>query len=297
MAGWKALYALLLALAPWYASPDVPAPREPDAARLRAFAGFAVFAVMAALVARWYSPERLRSPAFVLTVAALVTALAAGAVLPRGTWPLGASVFVLGPLVWGALFAVGRELVSPASRRALVVGWAVTLAATVGLAWGRVRSRDAMWQAAIEREPSHERGWLARIELAERDRRASAVRELILGCDRAVPRSTACGPRAAAIRTRELLARASNERGNRRYNTTRETLLQVLQIDRTNREARMRLATLAHEAGADEEARHHVEVLLRDHPGDREAQALLREIDARRASPAAALRVGAPVER
>lgn len=297
MAGWKALQSLFFALAPWYASPDVPVPREPDAWRLRAFAGFVVFALIAALLARWYRPGRARSPAFVLTLGALVTALVAGAILPRGTWPLGASVFVLGPLVWGALLAVGWELVSPASRRALAVGWAVTLAATIGLAWGRVRSRDAMWQAAVERDPSHERAWLARIEIAEKERRAAAVRELVLGCDRAVPRSAGCGPRAAAIRTRELLARALSERDRNRYNATRETLLEVLQLDRTNREARMRLATLAHEAGAEQEARHHVEVLLRDHPGDTEAQSLLREIDARRAAPAAALRVGSPVER
>jgi hypothetical protein len=297
MAAWKALQCLFLALAPWYASPDVAVPREPDAWRLRAFAGFVVFALMAALVARAYRPERVRSPAFVLAVSALVVSLVAGAILPRGTWPLGVSVYVLGPIVWGALLAAGWELVSPASRRALVVGWAVILAATAGLAWGRMHSRDAMWQAAIERDPSHERAWLARIEIAEREHRASAVRELVLGCDRAVPRSSACAPRAAVIRTRELLARASNERDNHRYNATRETLLEVLQVDRANREARMRLATLAHEAGAEQEARHHVEVLLRDHPGDTEGSALLREIDARRASPAAALRVGSPVER
>jgi tetratricopeptide (TPR) repeat protein len=75
-----------------------------------------------------------------------------------------------------------------------------------------------------------------------------------------------------------------------RYNAAREAYLRAVSIDRTGYAARYNLAVLTHGVGANEEARHHLEVLLRHHPGDPAALALLREIDRSPPSPAAALR-------
>lgn len=77
-----------------------------------------------------------------------------------------------------------------------------------------------------------------------------------------------------------------------RYNAAREAYLRSLQLDRTGYAARYNLAALAHGAGANEEAKHHLEILLRDHPDDPAAMSMLRQIEGEPRMPAAALRTG-----
>lgn len=74
-----------------------------------------------------------------------------------------------------------------------------------------------------------------------------------------------------------------------RYNAAREAYLRSASLDPAGYPARYNLATLTHAAGALDEARHHLEVLLRHHPGDSAALTLLRAIDRSPAAPAAAL--------
>ncbi len=78
------------------------------------------------------------------------------------------------------------------------------------------------------------------------------------------------------------------------YNAAREAYLHSLQLDRTGYAARYNLAALAHGAGANDEARHHLEVILRDHPDDPAATTLLHTIEGEPRMPPAALRTGAP---
>ncbi len=74
-----------------------------------------------------------------------------------------------------------------------------------------------------------------------------------------------------------------------RYNAAREAYLRSASADPTGYAARYNLATLAHGVGADEEARHHLDVLLRHHPNDVTALTLQRAIDRAPPTPAAAL--------
>lgn len=79
-----------------------------------------------------------------------------------------------------------------------------------------------------------------------------------------------------------------------RYNAAREAYLHALRIDRAYYAARYNLAALTFGAGANDEARHHLEVLLRDHPDDAAGAALLRQVAGAPGGPAAALRPAAP---
>ncbi|MBI5513982.1 MAG: tetratricopeptide repeat protein [Deltaproteobacteria bacterium] len=74
-----------------------------------------------------------------------------------------------------------------------------------------------------------------------------------------------------------------------RYNDAREAFLRALAASPGGREPRMHLARLTASAGARDEALHHLEVLLREHPGDPEALALRRELEATLPAPPAAL--------
>lgn len=79
-----------------------------------------------------------------------------------------------------------------------------------------------------------------------------------------------------------------------RYNAAREAYLHALRIDRAHYAARYNLAALTFGAGANDEARHHLEALLRDHPDDAAGAALLRQVAGAPGGPAAALRPAAP---
>lgn len=416
--GWRGLHALALALFPWAFSLDAVVPASVDGVMLRALVGWLGVAVLAAL-----SASAVRAPSWgvarVTGPLVVAGALVAAALLPRGAWPLGVSVWALAPLAWITVIALASRLGGPARRTPALVGVAVLCVVSVALSWSRVRSVDAMWRATTELAPAHARAWRAlvsrasergdraeakrlldrcvrassaswecaldRAEMARREddlaqlvesasavlavkpdhARALTLRALGLAKQSPVPpealdasrRAVAREPHSAdahyafalaldasgrapearthvqaaitlgagrealllqsilALRTGDAsAARANVERALRdanndartyytlglveqqagHYNAAREAYLRSLQLDRTGYAARYNLAALTHGAGANDEARHHLEVILRDHPNDPAATTLLRAIDGEPRMPPAALRTGAP---
>ena len=64
-----------------------------------------------------------------------------------------------------------------------------------------------------------------------------------------------------------------------RYNEAREAYLATLRRDPRSYAARYNLAVLTKDAGVVGEARHHLEALLRQYPGDRAAVQLLAQLE------------------
>lgn len=410
--GWRFLYALAFALAPWALPPDLPAPATADGVLLRALVGAAALAAVTARLARSLrAPDGRRAPTL-LALAAALTALAAAATLPTPALPLGVSSWALGPLAWAALAALAADAAAAPRRRGLLAAVAAAGALSYAVALPRVRSVDALWAATTRAAPAHAGAWRAlvarapdaaarralldrcvlhaprawecsldRAELALRERdlgaalrhaervlllreahpRASALRALALARRVPVPSEALDIARVAAERdprsadahfayalTLDAAGRAGEARGHAetaralgggaevallqsllalragdsaearrqveaamrhtddparayfqlglveqqagRYNAAREAYLRAASVDPLNYAARYNLATLAHGVGANEEARHHLEVLLRHHPDDAAAITLLRQIDRAPPSPAAALR-------
>src|SRR5437773_1048292 len=97
--GWRLLFVLLEALAPWLVPLDAGAPRSRAATTAQAAIGWLLLAVLFALAMRALERSRWRSSIAWLATVTLATATLSAALSPRGDWPLGASVFVVGPLV------------------------------------------------------------------------------------------------------------------------------------------------------------------------------------------------------
>lgn len=64
-----------------------------------------------------------------------------------------------------------------------------------------------------------------------------------------------------------------------RYNEAREAYLKTLRREPRHYSARYNLAVLTKDAGVAGEARHHLELLLRQYPGDRAAVQLLAQLE------------------
>jgi tetratricopeptide (TPR) repeat protein len=410
--GWRFLYALGFALAPWALPPDAAPPASADALMLRALVGAVALAALSVRLARALRAPRPHPWPVYTALATLAAALVAAAALPTARVPLGASCWVVAPLAWttlAGLVAAARPSAPPRAALALVAALGLV---TYGASFGRVRSLDALWTATVRAAPTHTAAWRAlvarapspadaralldrcvlsaprawecsldRAELALRARdfptalrhaervlllreghpRASTLRALSLAQQVPVPaealdiarlavdrdprsadahfafalcldaagrsgearghadtaRSLGGGPDVVLLQSLLALRAGNNEEARRqvetamrraadparayfqlglveqqagRYNAAREAYLRSAAIDRTGYAARYNLATLAHGAGADEEARHHLEVLLRHHPNDVAALTLLRAIDRAPPSPTAALR-------
>ena len=402
--GWRCLYALALALAPWALPLDAPLPDSPDALMLRAFLGWLGVALMVSFAVALARRSDARRWPLVTGLLAFALALASAWWLPARGLPLGVSVWALGPLVWATLVGA-RAVTLPRARRApALAGLMVMGAVTVAFAAPRVRSVEAMWRATTERAPTDAEAWRALVKItAARGDRVGA-RRLLDRCLQSSPRATACAldraeillrdrafaaaardaatvlatqpesPRANVLRASALarqmpipsdaleaarkaveyapreaeahyalalcldaagrvdearthaqtaatlgggsdvrllqsllalrtgdaaMARSTVEGVLRNagedarawytlglveqqaghYNAAREAYLHSLRIDRTGYAARYNMATLAMGAGAREEARHHLELLLRDHPGDPAGVALQRQLD------------------
>lgn len=409
--GWRFLYALGFALAPWALPPDAPTPVTADGFMLRAVVGAAALAALCARLARALRAPRPHPWPVYTALVTVAAALAAAALLPTASVPLGASCWVLGPLVWATLAGLVAHALPVDRRRAALTAVGAFAALTYGASLPRVRSVEALWTATVRAAPAHSPAWRAlvarargpaearslldrcvlsaprawecsldRAELAMRERdfpaafrhaervlllreahpRASSLRALSLARQLPVPAEAldiarlaverdprsadahfalalcldaagragearghadtarALGGGADVVLLQSLLAlRAGDNAGARRqveaalrttadparayfqlglveqqagrYNAAREAYLRSASLDPTGYAARYNLATLAHGVGADEEARHHLDVLLRHHPNDVTALTLQRAIDRAPPTPAAAL--------
>jgi tetratricopeptide (TPR) repeat protein len=123
-------------------------------------------------------------------------------------------------------------------------------------------------------------GGAARLLLARLAARAGDLRAV-----QAASRVAPARGEAGALYQLGLLAERQG-----RFNDAREAFLRSLAAAPGARDPRMHLARLTAGAGARDEALHHLEMLLRDHPGDPEADALQRQLEGTLPGPAAALR-------
>ncbi|MFO0608752.1 MAG: hypothetical protein U0324_36635 [Polyangiales bacterium] len=201
--GWRFLYALAFALAPWALPPDLPAPATADGVLLRALVGGAALAAVAVRLARALRDRTTagRRPWWPLAaLAAALAALAAAAALPAASLPLGASCWLVGPLAWASLAGLAADRAPADRRRAALAAVALAGALTYAVALPRVRSVDALWQATVRAVPGHGAAWRA---LVARAPDPAAARALLDRCVLAAPRAWECSLDRAELALRE----------------------------------------------------------------------------------------------
>ncbi len=205
--GWRAMVLLVMSVAPWAVPPDVPPPSSADAALGQLLVGSLGVGLLGFMVAHRSRTVR-RDPLGWSVAATLVAAVAASAALPTDRTPLGIGMLATAPLAWVVVtLAVLRHAPPrPGVRLGVVALIAVFALGGAVVSWPRIRTREAMWQAAAIAMPRHEGAHLGLVRLLTERRVANGeIRRGLDRCVGAAPAATRCR------RARALVALAQGD--------------------------------------------------------------------------------------
>jgi len=200
---FRAAALLLAALAPFRAPLEV---RAVDAGHLARPLSIGLVTLGCCIALALWSARRSKLAA-VTTLLTVVAALGLAAYFSGVRGPLGRGVVFLAPIEWIAIAALAQAAARgriehvwiDRPARAVLAGAGIACVVLV-LASNRLESREAMWNAVLQRDPGNERAATFVAEERLRAGRPLEAASALEGCLRANPRACTCvlaGMRAA----------------------------------------------------------------------------------------------------